>query len=457
MSKNSPDVSAASEPLRLGLSAKLGYASGNLGKSIQWNTVDFLYLYFLTDLIGLSPGVAGLIILVSLVWDGVSDPLVGYLIDRFGARVGSYQRLVIWFAPIAALGFMAIFLLPLMATGSVIACALLAGLLFRTGYTLVDVPHNALLADLTRDSRERATLSAWRFFFSALGSVTLSLAILPALLESGMSDRSGFVGFALVAAVVYLAVMWTSALSCQNGASLKTRQPEGGHLGTALSRLARNRELVLMALIAAVTALLIPVFAKLSIFYAKSWIGAPAAATTLIIAYALGQLVSLPAWLALSHRFEKRGAALLAHGVLVFTCVGFAVTLPREMWTTAAFFAAAGFAFGGINTMNWALIPDTVEYTEAQSGRRHEALTFGLFLLVMKVFAGLSMALTGWALDSFGYGGDDHPPGDALAGIPIIMVAAPIIGAAICSALLTASRMSHDGHGQVARPGKKAA
>ena len=439
----------------LPLSVKLGYASGNLGKSIQWNTVDFLYLYFLTDLIGISPTLAGLIILASLVWDGVSDPLAGYLIDRLGGRIGSYQSLILFFAPIAMLGFLAIFILPLVAPGSVVAWALLAGLLFRTGYTLVDVPHNALLADVTRDSRERTVLSAYRFFFSSLGSIVLSLAVFPALMADDGVSTDRFLIFAGLMGGVYLAVMCASALSSRGVGSRSKRPSEPTSLATALRRLAGNQQLRLIAGIVAVTALLVPIFAKMSIYYAKTQLEAPEAATTLIIAYALGQLVSLPAWLAISNLTEKRDAALLANLLLMLVCVGFWFDRPDFVWSAGAWFAMAGFAFGGINTMNWAMIPDTVEYTEARSSARHEALTFGLLLLIMKVFTGLSMLLSGWALEVSGYDRDAQITQSTTNGIVQFMTIAPLLGTVVCGLLLLALSISHAGHMALRSNGKE--
>lgn len=457
---SAPPDAKAQPPERMPFLAKLGYASGNLGKSLQWNTVDFLYLYFLTDLLGIPASLAGVIILVSLVWDGISDPLVGYLIDRAGGRLASYQRLILYFAPLALMGFLSIFLLPIYAPGSVVVWALLAGLLFRTGYTLVDVPHNSMLADISRDSRERASLSAYRFFFSSLGSAALSLAVLPALKGEDGPNQQGFIMFALVTGGLYLAVMWFSAISSGATGSRVTRRESEGALVTALMRLARNQRLLIMATIAAATALFIPMFAKMALFYAKSWLADPALGTLLMVAYAIGQIISLPIWLAAAQRLEKRTAAIAACLVLVVGCISFLLVLPREPMLAAGWFALAGFAFGGINTMNWAMIPDTVEYTEARDGERHEALTFGLMVLNMKVFSGVSIALVGWTLSVSGYDAASAMPGDMLMGIPLCMTLAPLVGAMLCIFLLLRLDLSHAGHSTlqqeiraVSRPG----
>lgn len=424
--------------------AKIGYASGNFGKSLQWNTVEFIYLYFLTDLVGLSPALSGLVILLSLIWDSLSDPLVGYLVDRNMRKIGSYQRMIIYCAPIAGLGFVLIFILPLTGPGSALFWALLAGLLFRTGYTLVDVPHNAMLAGLTGDSRERSSLSAYRFLFSSLGSIILSVAVMPALVSAEKVGVRPLIVFALASTVLYLAVMWISSASYRPQRQLPILTSRGVHLRQAIRDLAANREFVWVLLSFALTALLVPMFAKMAIFYANSWLGSPASATILIIAYSVGQIVSLPFWLSLSHLTQKRFAAIIANLVFGLACLVFLVLTPLSVLVTAIVFAMAGFSFAGINIMNWAMIPDTIDHTQRRSGARYEALTFGLLLMVIKISAGFSTALIGFALHLIGYDPEHNGNGDALVGIPVIMVALPLLGVVLCGLTLTRVRLVHD-------------
>ena len=422
---------------------KVGYASGNVAKSMQWNSVDFLYLYFLTDMLGVDPIVSGLILLVSLVWDGVSDPLVGFLIDRYGHVFGTYSAILLRIAPLSALGFIGLFLLPGYMPGHVVIWAIVASLLFRLGYTLVDVPHNAMLANLSRDSRERSSLSAWRFLFSSLGAIILSLAVFPALQLKEGGTTGSFVLFSLAIGVIYVSTLYYSASSTR-GFSLQ-RQTGTTPILVALRNLYRNKRLLRIFAVAAFTALLIPIFPRLGIYYAKAQLGDASHATYLIIANAIGQLIALPVWLHISHRSEKKTAAILSHLALIGVCLCFFALMPSSHITGVAFFAAVGFCFSGINTMNWAIVPDTVEYTEALTGKRHEAFSFGILLLLLKVFAGLSTALSGWALSLTGYSGEAAAD-TSTNGLVSFMAWSPILGATLCIIVLAGLNLSHKAH-----------
>lgn len=73
----------------------LGYATGDLGISIAYFALGFFFLYYLTDLIGLPPALAGTVVLVGKIWDGVNDPLIGVLADRTIALRRVEQQLLV--------------------------------------------------------------------------------------------------------------------------------------------------------------------------------------------------------------------------------------------------------------------------------------------------------------------------------------------------------------------------
>ena len=448
------EATSASSPSRgeapLSETTKIAYATGNLGKSIQWNAVDLLYLFFLTEVVGLSPAEAGLVILVSLVWDGISDPAAGFVIDRYRTTFGSYQRQILLMAPLSMLGFVAIFLIPVSLTEQPLLGALIAGIVFRTGYTLVDIPHNALLAQISNNSRERSSISAYRFFFSSVGAIVISVAAIPALRTDAASPVSAFVVFAIVVSGVYLLAMWTSAFGARGivPAAATTARPRS--LRSVVGDILRNRRLVRVVIVAGIVALCLPAFSRLATYYAKSWLGDAAHASTLFIVFVVAQILSLPFWLRVSNRTEKKRAAIFALTLFAATCLVFLWYPASDLLSTAICFALAGFAFGGVNTMTWAMVPDTIEYTEQQSGHRYEAATFGLLLLVIKVCSGVSVAMSGWSLDLIGYESarDAAAP---LTGLAWAMALPPLVGALLGIVLLRGLRLSHAEHDDVVR------
>ncbi len=157
---------------------KIFYGIGGGVYSIKEAAYTIFILLFYTQVLGLSGTVTGLVIAISLLWDGISDPLIGSWSDRLHSRYGRRHPFMVYSTPPIAIGFIGLFAPPQAVVESSV---LLAGwLLFwslwvRTFITAFSIPHLALSAELTSDYRERSQLLAIR-----LGCLFLVTLVLPA-------------------------------------------------------------------------------------------------------------------------------------------------------------------------------------------------------------------------------------------------------------------------------------
>jgi glycoside/pentoside/hexuronide:cation symporter, GPH family len=150
----------------------LGYAAGDLGISIAYFAVGFFFLFYLTDLVGLSPAVAGTVVLIGKLWDGVNDPLIGIMVDRTHSRHGRKRVYLLYGAVPFALSFIALWWLPAGSASTATAViATLLSLLFATTYSLVGVPYQALVPVMTADYDERTRLVSYKAVASAVGVI----------------------------------------------------------------------------------------------------------------------------------------------------------------------------------------------------------------------------------------------------------------------------------------------
>ncbi len=76
------------EQQKLPMKTKLGYGVCDLGGNLFFTIVAFLLLNYLTDTVGVSAGLAGMIIMIGKVWDAITDPMVGFLSDRTKTKWG---------------------------------------------------------------------------------------------------------------------------------------------------------------------------------------------------------------------------------------------------------------------------------------------------------------------------------------------------------------------------------
>ena len=142
---------------RDGILAKMAYAAGDIYGGGSFLVVGLLILVFLTDVEGLSGTLAGLIILIGKVWDAITDPFMGVLSDRTRSRFGR-RRVYFLFGSIPVLLSWIMLWYSFGITGDTIKFIYytIAYIFFSTAFTIVMVPYNAILAEMTTDESAQA-------------------------------------------------------------------------------------------------------------------------------------------------------------------------------------------------------------------------------------------------------------------------------------------------------------
>jgi GPH family glycoside/pentoside/hexuronide:cation symporter len=446
---NRQDASTA-QPAGLRARLRYGYATGNFGKSLQNSTYDLFFLFYLVDYLGAPPAMAGGLLFAVAVADCIADLVVGHVIDQLGRSGPGYRRLIIFGVLASATAFVAMFLWPVFAPGRAVSIAIACLLAFRLGSTMVDVPHNALLAALSPDSRERGRLSTLRFLFSSAGNLAVS-GLIALTLADQQHSAAGLARYVGVVTALYLAVMIACVRSIgdvRSNASPQTASP--GSLILALATLGRNPRLVRVMTLSVLAASLITVFSRMTLFFAQSFLANASLASALVSAQILGQLISLPLWGWLQERLEKRTVALLAQAGFAVTMIAFLCISPSAPAVASSLFFLAGMGLSGLTVLNWAILPDTIEYTERAVGVRHEALTFGLYVTLTKISSGAGAGLIGLCLKASGYAPPEAGAGTQAHGLLLSMTGLPIVGAAAGIVILAGLRLSHRSHAGLA-------
>lgn len=149
------------------LKEKIGYGFGDMASSMFWKLFSYFLPFFYSNVYGLSLGDAGLLMLITRIWDAVSDPMMGIIADRTNTRWGKYRPYLLFFAiPFAVAGVL-LFTTP--ENGKVF-WAYMTYILMMTVYTGINVPYGAMLNTMTSDSDEKSVLSSYRMFFAYGGS-----------------------------------------------------------------------------------------------------------------------------------------------------------------------------------------------------------------------------------------------------------------------------------------------
>jgi GPH family glycoside/pentoside/hexuronide:cation symporter len=152
------------------LICKIGYGLGDMSSSMFWKIFTAYLPFFYSTVFGLSLMDATFLMLITRIWDAVSDPLMGIIADRTQTKWGKYRPYLMWIAvPFAVAGIL-LFTTPDMGYEGKRIWAYVTYILMMTVYTAINVPYGAMLGVMTADSHEKTVFSSFRMFFAYAGS-----------------------------------------------------------------------------------------------------------------------------------------------------------------------------------------------------------------------------------------------------------------------------------------------
>ena len=152
------------------LREKIGYGFGDMASSMFWKIFSYYLPFFYSNIFGLRLADAALLVLLTRIWDAVSDPMMGVISDRTNTRWGKYRPYLLWFAaPFSICGIL-LFTTPDFSYAGKLIWAYVTYILMMTVYTGINVPYGAMLGVISDDSKEKTVYSSFRMFFAYGGS-----------------------------------------------------------------------------------------------------------------------------------------------------------------------------------------------------------------------------------------------------------------------------------------------
>jgi GPH family glycoside/pentoside/hexuronide:cation symporter len=407
------------EKRKLPLFAKAGYAIGQLSDSIGFNVFYFFFLFFLTDVAGIPAGTAGMISLIAITWDAVTDPIVGHISDNLRSKRGRRRPMMITaLIPYTVCTFLIFNNVNLQGNGKVAYFTVMA-ILFWTCYKVYVIPYFALGAELTDDFNERTSLRVWASVF-LYGAVMVASAAPPMILDltakAGGDGTAGWhnVGWifgALIALTIFLCWRGTKGgeLVTKEVYTVESKQRSGNFIVSFFGNIASifgvkpTKLLVLSVLLWSVVS---SMTSGGLVYLMTSVLGYSAGLqSTCFTVLSLAGIAWLPLINFGSAKFDKKRvyiATMLISAVLL-------IAFNFSGFPTVAFVIAYVILFQLGNSTFWTLyysmMYDISELDEFKSGKRREGAIAALMSFAQKLGAAIALWLTGFMLDLGGYDG----------------------------------------------------
>ena len=402
----------------LSVAQKAGWGLADMGIVVFVIVKQLLVLSFLTNYLNVPVGIAGLLTTSVLIFDIITDPIVGYLSDRTHSRWGRRVPWMVIGALILSGGIIGLFGVPqtLSLSGTIIWVGGFFALA-TVGFTMVAIPYGATAGEMTQDPKERSTMMGFRMAFASVG-ILLGGAVIPQL--AGGTREGHFIAAIYVAPIIILSI-WGSLWSTRTAPRILSPSARG-FMSTWLLVFKNKPFVILVCLygimtlaIALITAGL-PFAAIYLIFDSGNSLLSPASTalgilSLLFACFVFGSILSQAFWVWMSARLGKVGALIFGLVIYIILLIAIFVNLPSvDIMLMAILFVVAGMTNGAYQQIPWAIYPDLMDITRSESGDAIEGAFSAIWLFGQKVanaiaplILSLILALFGWRESGEGF------------------------------------------------------
>ena len=402
--------------LKVSPANKIAYGIGSVAFGIKGNGFDYFILLFYSQVMGVDAYLVGLALLIALLVDAFSDPLIGYFSDNTHHRWGRRHPFMYAAAIPVAVSYFFMWNPPASLSGNdLFPYIVMLAIVVRTMITMFEIPNSALVAEMTDDYDERTSILSYRFFFGWAGGTFMGFFALTYLLvptdtiANGLFNLQGYGQMGLVSSIViFIAIMASSLGTHSFIPNLKMAPPK---TKLSVTRIYKdifetlwNRSFAALFAAALFGAIGTGVATGLS-HYINSffWGFSTIQLGQISLSVVLSAVIALTITPILSKRFGKKRAAITI-GLLAFTILPAMIVLrllgimpdngdPRLFPMMLIITIIDVSLIIAYQTLATSMIADLVELSEVKTGRRSEGVFFASMTFVKKCVQGFGIVM----------------------------------------------------------------
>lgn len=403
-------------------SDKVGYGLGNFPVGISIQVVGAYLVFFSTTILHLPGSLVGLIVSIGIIWDAITDPVMGYLSDNTASpRFGRRHLYLLMGAIGMAVANGLVWSMQSEGTIAVkFALLLVLVLLTKTFMTVYTTPYTALGAEMSKDYDERTAIQGVKtvFFLIGLAFVTVfGLYVIFAPTEAypvGQLNPAAYPRLGLWTSLLILvfglaSFFWTLRYVPILQKTVWTKQTEPFRIRSMLKDMARIfkiRPFRSVALTYMFNNIASAIISNIGLHVFTFTFGMDSQKIAIVVGAQFGMsILCQPIWSKLARKLDKRNALRLAITISMVSCAlfGFLVLGREAIGQNIAFFLPfsllAGFGLGGMFTLPLSMMSDVIDVDELDSGERQEGIYFGSLTLFYKFSQSITLVLVGGFLD----------------------------------------------------------
>ena len=389
---------------RLSWKTRFAYGCGDTACNLVYGMMASVLTLFYTDYAGISAATVGLVMLLSRVFDGASDAVMGIIVERTHSKWGKSRPWLLWMCVPYALSAVLLFAVPQTnATVQFLYMFVTYNFTTTVCYTAINLPYGSLSAMMTRESKERDMLSIVRMGLSPFGRILAVTCTLPLVSLFG-DDQAAWIKVMSIWAVLAIILLLVCFFNCEETVQIEAaKNKEKTPVLRSLKALVTNQYfwavLVLWTMqniIFTLTGTILPYYCKY-VMGDSTWMY-----STMYMVETLVLVAATFCSPALLRKFGKRNMSLAGAALALVGHLLFFINPQSASWL---FFSCIIRAIGlaPLNSIIFGLLGDVIEFGQWKTHLRQESLIFAGGSVGAKVGGGIASAALTWLLELGGY------------------------------------------------------
>lgn len=427
---------------------KLIYGLGDHSINVALVSLTMIFPFYLTDVVEMPMVLAGLVPLVGRSVDAVSDVFMGRLSDRTQWKAGRRRPYLLIGALPFAIFFALIWAVPPFED-SLLLFAYFSGIysLISISMTIVAIPYQALMPDLTDDYDERTALATSRSVLSLIGTLVVAVAFRPTVAALGGDPPAWAMAgsfFALWILWPWLPIWWVTWEKPRRSTETELQ------LRDYVAVLVGNRNYRTLLGFFALGRIAIDLPLALFLIYFKYVIGNESYFDSAIFGFILGSVIAMPVWQRFARGRDKSDIYIYSCGGWIVTFCGMLLMQPDwPQWTIVLVSFLSGCGYAAADMMPWSMVADIADEDELASGERREGLFVGVFTFIRKMAGALGVAFAFFVLDRVGFVPNVENSDNVLMAIRIMTAGVPILVIVVSVFFARNYTLGHEEHREV--------
>lgn len=440
--------------------------------------ISMYFTIFLTDVVNISLRQASTVVMIATIWDAVTDPVMGMVTDRTRSKYGKHRRYLLWGIPLLLVSFSLLWNSYGIngkenPTGAMVYF-ILVYMLYKTAFTVISVPHTAMLPELAPEYNLRTQYNSVGYLFNsagmvpAFGIVVLILGLCGSGDDLTSASKKPFLIIGIILSVFFSAAVFMTFKTTREKSSLdiKNEPLDIKYVLREYVLVFKNRSFRQYFFMSLAYQFSTGFYNNSKVYYIKYLANQYNKYALFNAVAGVAEAGAFPLNYALTMKYGKKKCGNIVTPLML---AGLAIGLIMQrsggkgalIWVLLMLLSMVLYPFGmsGLGFVSTNIFPDLTDVDELITGRRREGVIATFSTLIKKSISGVMAAMVGFTLQGFGLvTGDmvsqyEKTTGEifaqsenAILGVRICVAVIPIISAIISLYLLKKFKMTGDDH-----------